>query len=446
MSTTPPTINQILAGKRVKAGPVRAALLFLAGLIERMQEGLRSSTIVWDAPVPPSMMSGFGVRDGIPRASGIYSQAQHSQALGMPFVRRTLTSNVNTPWSGWPAPFAGGFLVPSQDLDRVDHYIHDELNIGWRKSFYALASGDEPVHAIGDARGVIYVSCAGSKTVKKIDTRTGVITTLCSLSTLSAEYEHVQAQTGKLVINRHGTYLYLIAKRLDATDTNYRRVIQIQIANGSMTEFSMVDDEDIHDLAFVYGGASSTTDGNLFILQTAKLHRLVSGAEGIGVSGSPVYEVPTDAGTEVGAGTFVLCFAMVEYGGNIAILSRSVADLYIVNVISFDDDAGVHGLCYSSQTEVATSKVGGADPLAGSAGSDGRVIAWLESPGWIRYWSPDMSYLVAAGPLLRVGRVQFRAGISGTFTTRSGMIFTGTEWVYAANEGDLSSNLAVGLI
>lgn len=424
-----PSGTQIGSGKEIKASPINADLdnheQRLQALEALLSGGrVKLSAITNDINTPPSWLSARTPNERIRPA--MQSMAIFNQSLKLPFRRGAVTSNVAADNPGWGAPAWGGFVICDQDNDEVHLFSQNTVTGGYTKQTFQMDSGDAPIHAVASANGMIYVSCPGTSKVRRINTLagSGVVSDFYSLTSINADYG-AAACAEKIYLNRHGTYLYLIAKRTTGTaDNNFRRVIQINVATQVGAEQSIAETtagQDIVDLAFVYSGTSTSDDAMVVVgiktvgSSTGALRRKNESAWGTGSI--------TDSFAALAAGD--LLAGICEYGAGVAAVGYygSVTGSWS-RLFVWDDKTGAVGTHAAVQRDTSNTIT----PDDGSVTSDGERV-WWTAGGYVLSYHPSVE---ATHP---AHEAQGGFPSAGTFTTGSGAVYTGYEMLVVGNVG-----------
>lgn len=420
MPLTPPTLSKVANGKPADATPVRKAIEYVCSSLEGFIRGLlKASNINWDVTVPPSALPGFGVANGVSKRSGLYSQAMHVQALGLEFARRVPDASMDIPNPGWPAPAYGGFVIPSQDDDAVYFWTHDELNGGWNRTRYGLGAGDAPTHCVASAKGILYVACSGTMKVRQIDTRTGIVSDFVSLASLDPAY--TAGALSKIAINRLGTFVYVIAKKTGLA--NFRFCVQVATSNGAMVE--KFADDDLLDVAMLYGSASTSGDATVCVLERddglAGFAHVWYENERTWSSGGFSAEL-APGGVNVGGQV-----AMCEFSDRLGLAGNDpLIGIPLARVIENDAIEGAENFTIAGDSTF----IGSITALDGSLATDGHRLYWLTSDGAVLAWDPYFPVFTSR----HIAVLFVRAGFMGSTFTQGGICFTGSEFVVVGNE------------
>ena len=344
------------------------------------------------------------------------SDPAHVLAHGLPWVRR----HVTTSWSAvngsaWVAPLRNGFLAFSQTDERV--YETPRNSTGQKDDLlvsqfiHAFTAGDDPVHGVAVSDQVAYISCRGSRILKKISLNSAAapVTVLNLSGTYSA--------LGKIFVNRFGNYLYLVAKV--SCDAYYRRLVRVDIsaATATSSELSCVDDFDIVDVV-VQGSASSASTGLGQVLIAQKDSTAAGGTvfrareSTTGVFGgafptAPEGTVKSYAGTE-----FIR--AMVPWLGRVAVLTQDGTTISC-HFLSYDEP-GTPGAA-----EIFDATIAGSTPVLidGGACTDGLHVYAQRDDGRIAVFHPYSATGVAWVPRTGI------TGAAGTYQSPGGLCWTG---------------------
>lgn len=429
MPLTPPTLSQITDGKPLEATPVRKAFEYVCAAITSLTGRILSSEIEWDQAVPPSMVPGFGVANGLPRKSGLYSQALHCQALGLEFLRRapnTALSSVTDP--GHPAPAYGGVVIPSLTGNAVHLFTHEARDNGWAQTTYAMNTGDTPVHCVASATGVIYVACTGSMKIRQIDTRTGIVSDFVSLSSVHSDYG-TTADIHKIYINRLGTYLYVLCRRNAAVDLGiFKRCIRISVVDKVMVEKSSPTSRNLLDIGMLYVGASSNSIAHVAVLQATG-----GGATAVvWLEPENTWAAGNFATTADDAGANPAVFSgatsMVELGERLAAVGTELVsgDLWLA-LYGYDPTAG--GRFTSNETH--DDAFAAPSLLSGAAASDGTHLAVLTTNGsvYVRSFTRGNDTDVASSRMSALWHPKYNS--AALVLDTGGIAYTGTEFVAA---------------
>jgi hypothetical protein len=328
------------------------------------------SRITFDTSVPPSALPAFGTADGISVENRQSSNAGDIQALGLPFVRRHPTTDMQLADLRAPAAAYGGFVVPQATAggtQAIHWWVHDEASGGFRLRTYSLASTDTPEWCAAAKSGIIYVSCTGTLKIRKVNTKDGVVSDFVNLGTFNTGHASGAVNgINKVIVNRHGTFLYVIGKR--TADATLRRVFQVRVSTGAIIEWSLAADERVADLALLYSGTVSSTDGTLCALQSAaasnELFRTLENAFGTTTSSIAVGTVAGETWRSM-----VTC-------GNRLVLAKDIAGTCWFSVIVYDETMNLTAVS-SYNTLVATT------PYFGAITTDGEYCYALSTVGGI---------------------------------------------------------------
>lgn len=432
-----PSGTQIGEGKEVKAAPINADFdnheTRLQAIEALLQDNkVRLSAVYADIDMPSSWLP---PRIQTPEIkSAMHSMALYNQALRLPFRRGSRTSSIAADNPGWGAPGFGGFVVCDQDNDEVHVFTQKTSTGGWGKQTYQMAAGDAPIHAAVSASGQVFVSCPGTSKVRRINTLAGdgAVSDFYDLTAIHQDYG-AAGSCEKLVLNRLGTYLYLIAKRTTGTaDNNFRRVIQIAVDTQAGVEQSIAETvagQDIVDLVPLYPGATSSDTAMVCVAIKTK--------------GSSTGEIRRKSESSWGTGTITDVFATMTAGDILASISAYGSGLAAVGhygavtgswsrIYVWDDVTGSAGNFVPVQRDTGNTFTSD----DGSLASDGERLWWTGS-GRLLTSHPN----VEAAHAVLEPQAGWQA--SGTFQTGSGCVYTGHELVLIGNIGAVAGEFAV---
>ena len=347
---------------------------------------------------------------------GVDGDPLQVRAQGYPFTRRHVVNWATTPTDvGYVAPIKLGFLVCNTGGDAVlevarnttggqDDLLATQLN-------HAFGAADDPIHAVAIDSQTAYVSCQGSRLIRRITLNSASAPT--TVIDLSATY----AQIGRIFTNRNADYLY-VAARVTA-DVNFRRLVRVDIraATPVATECSLADDFSIVDVVVCYSGsAGASATGQVLIAQfdtTAAGGSVFRNRESsTGAYGGTWAATPDGTVKSYASPEFI--YAMVGVRNKVAVLTQNATTISC-HWLSYDESP-TPGLA-----ELFDSTIAASTPVLvrSAAATDGYNILCQRDDGKLVWFVPTTATGVAWS--VHTGL----ASAAGTYTFPAGMAFTG---------------------
>lgn len=432
--TRPYTINP---GDDLDATKVEAVNAYFEGKfpVQDVDQGsMSSSKLIWNSAVPASALpTSLLSQNGVGGVNNyLNSDAMFVRAYGWPHVRRHVTTwmpdGISLP--GWPAPYRDGILYTARGPEAVYEIPRNIIggvdDIYYQARTHSFDSGDDPIHAVAASATTAYVACAGTRKIKTIQlgANGGAASAFVSLDT--GTYSAIR----KIAINRGGTYLYVVAKR--GGDANYKRLLRIDVAAGTVSECAMADDYDIVDIVVVDNvGSGGNGTGEVFVAQKQQaanggaVFRVIE--SDTGAYGGAFAATPTSTVKSYAAGTLI--HQMVAYHGRVAVIAHTAgANTTTFSIQDYENRTA------SGAVEMATATLASVPvPIDGGAATDGAMLMSLRDDGRVVAWP----HFGAGTPtVLTVGY-----GVAAASQTPGGLCFNGRGWFGVVNV--TASNLGV---
>lgn len=421
---------------------------------------------------PYDPTGGSGTPQTPPLLGALSEHANYVQALGLSYSRK---------WCGSVYPDAsdkqdGGYVTPhlfngvycfiycSATTDKV-YFVTTSggatRDLLKAEAVYQLADGSEPVMAVSIGTGDVFVLCenGGSPKIDRIAADGTLTSGWCDLTSTAGGLV-AMTSVKKMVANRWGTYLYLIAQQTSVTA--YQQLCRIKVADASRTDMdvpskasftstntaaanSMVDiaciepDETqpvrTHVAVLFQRENNGTTDEPILVIVGGDDKDNTSAAA-LTWGSSPTIHTLQDPASS--SHTSCDGRALVVAGSNLFVLTDTTTAASVRwGVISYDPNAAsshIHKVLTGGDTNVTDDVLPGSACYADTMSARG-VYAMLTT-GNLIFWANGASALVEFSP---------DPGWSGTYIEKSSVCFTGRTIVVQGTKSGAAGDSMSGL-